>query len=62
MIILLNVQTSSTIAANQYRAFGLDSSFSLEKFRQDLKIDVLRYEQDDMEFEVNGISCAVRSF
>lgn len=57
----LLVQTNSTIAANQYDAFGINTAFSLEKFRKQLKIDVLRYEQDDMEFEIQGVSCAVRN-
>jgi len=53
------LQTSSTISAAQFRAAGVDSSFKLDRFKQGLSINVLSYNQDDMEFEVKGISCAV---
>lgn len=53
------MQTSSTIAANQYQSVGVDQSFNLQKFKQGLNIEVLRYDENDMEFEVHGISCAV---
>ena len=54
-----HLQTNSTIAANQYKAAGMDKSFKLAEFKQGLKIDVTRYEGHDMEFEVKGITCAV---
>jgi DNA-directed RNA polymerase I and III subunit RPAC1 len=51
------LQTSSSIAHNQYS--GFDGSFSLEKFRESLKMKVRRYDGHDMEFEVEGISCSI---
>jgi len=53
------VQTSSTISAAQFQSAGVNSSFNLNQFKEGLKIDVLQYEGDEMEFEVKGISCAV---
>ena len=53
-------QTTSTIAAGQWGSLGVDASFDLENFKQGFKIDVTRYEGDDMEFEMRGASCAVR--
>lgn len=55
----LFLQTSSTIAANQYQGAGGQGSFKLDAFKQGLNIEVTRYEAHDMEFEVKGISCAV---
>jgi hypothetical protein len=52
------LQTSSTIAANQYKG-AADGTFKLGDFKQGLNIEVTRYEGYDMEFEVKGISCAV---
>lgn len=53
----VNLYTSSNIAHNQYG--HKDSSFSLESFKESLKIKILRYDGDDMEFEVSGISCSI---
>lgn len=40
---------------------GVDASFSMDKFKNNFKIDITRYEGGDMEFEMKGISCAVCS-
>jgi len=53
------LQTTSTIAATQWGSLGVDASFDLDKFKQGFQIDVTRYEGDDMEFEMKGVSCAV---
>lgn len=53
----VNLYTSSNIAHNQYG--HVDSSFSLDAFKESLKIKVLKYDGDDMEFEVSGISCSI---
>lgn len=55
----MNYHTNSTIAANQYRASGIDKSFKLGSFKQGLNIEITRYEGHDMEFEVKGITCAM---
>jgi hypothetical protein len=41
-------------------SMGVDSAFSLEKFRAGFSIEVNRYEGNEMEFEMKGVSCAVR--
>lgn len=38
---------------------GADHTFSLASFRQNFQIQVTKYEGDDMEFEMKGVSCAV---
>jgi hypothetical protein len=38
---------------------GVDSSFKLDNFKQGLNIEITKYENHDMEFEIKGISCAV---
>lgn len=57
------LQTDSTIAASQYRAAGIDSSFKLQRFNESLSINILRYTDhnpaSDMVFEIKGISCAM---
>lgn len=42
-------------------ASGVDSAFNLQTFKQGLNISVNKYTGDDMEFEVKGLSCAVRA-
>ena len=37
----------------------MDASFDLDSFRRGFNIDITRYEGDDMEFEMKGVSCAV---
>lgn len=53
-------QTTSTIAASQWGSLGVDASFDMARFREGFSIDIKRYEGDDMEFEMKGVSCAVR--
>lgn len=48
------------MSANQYMAAGVDSTFSLEGFKKGFNISITRYEGDEMEFEMKGVSCAVR--
>lgn len=55
----INSYTTSTIAASQYMSMGVDSAFSLQKFRAGFSIEVNRYEGNEMEFEMKGVSCAV---
>jgi hypothetical protein len=52
------LQTSSSLASTTIP--GVDTSFKLDNFKQGLNIEVTKYENHDMEFEVKGISCAVR--
>ena len=47
------------MSANQYMAAGVDSAFSLEGFKKGFDISITRYEGDEMEFEMKGVSCAV---
>lgn len=54
------LQTTSTIAASQWGSLGVDASFDMARFKQGFSIDIKRYEGDDMEFEMKGVSCAVR--
>jgi DNA-directed RNA polymerase I and III subunit RPAC1 len=53
------LQTSSTISAGQYAAAGEARTFDLAAFKAGLRVDVARYEGDEMEFEVGGLSCAM---
>ena len=53
-------QTTSTIAASQWGSLGVDASFDMASFKKGFSIDIKRYEGDDMEFEMKGVSCAVR--
>ena len=52
-------QTESTLSAHQYAPMGASQAFSLAKFKKGLNITITKYEGDDMEFEMKGISCAV---
>jgi len=54
------LQTSSSLASTTLP--GVDSSFKLDNFKQGLNIEVTKYENHDMEFEIKGISCAVSIF
>ena len=55
------LQTTSTIAASQWASLGVDAAFDLEKFKKGFQVDITRYEGYDMEFEMKGVSCAVRA-
>jgi hypothetical protein len=55
-----DLQTTSTIASSQWASQGVDASFDMQKFKQEFKINVTRVEGFDMEFEMLGVSCAVR--
>ncbi|PSC68794.1 DNA-directed RNA polymerases I and III subunit RPAC1 [Micractinium conductrix] len=55
----MNLHTTSTIAATQWASLGVDASFDLDSFRRGFNIDITRYEGDDMEFEMKGVSCAL---
>ncbi|KAL4433723.1 hypothetical protein ABPG75_000164 [Micractinium tetrahymenae] len=55
----MNLHTTSTIAASQWGSLGVDASFDMDRFRRGFSIDIKRYEGDDMEFEMKGVSCAV---
>lgn len=39
---------------------GVDAAFDLARFKRGFDIQVTSYEGDDMEFEMRGVSCAVR--
>ena len=54
------LQTTSTIAATQWASLGVDAAFDLARFKRGFDINITRYEGDDMEFEMKGVSCAVR--
>jgi hypothetical protein len=54
------LQTSSSLASTTLP--GVDSSFKLDHFKQGLNIEVTKYENHDMEFEIKGISCAVSRY
>ncbi|KAL4514328.1 hypothetical protein Ndes2437A_g01045 [Nannochloris sp. 'desiccata'] len=53
----MNYNTSSSLASTTLP--GVDSSFKLDNFKQSVNIEVTKYENHDMEFEVKGISCAM---
>lgn len=55
------LQTTSTIAATQWASLGVDAAFDLARFKRGFDINITRYEGDDMEFEMKGVSCAVRA-
>lgn len=55
----MNLHTTSTIAASQWGSLGVDASFDMASFKKGFSIDIKRYEGDDMEFEMKGVSCAV---
>lgn len=57
----LPLQTTSTIAASQWASLGVDAAFDLARFKRGFDINITRYEGDDMEFEMKGVSCAVRA-
>ncbi|KAI7838406.1 hypothetical protein COHA_007810 [Chlorella ohadii] len=54
-----NLHTTSTIAATQWASLGVDAAFDLARFKRGFDINITRYEGDDMEFEMKGVSCAV---
>jgi len=53
------LQTSSSIASSQFQSVGIESKFSIQEFKKNLKIDIRKYDGYDMEFEIEGISCSV---
>ena len=53
-------QTSSTQAVGQWAALGSEGAFDPRAFKQQLDIKITKYEDYDMEFELKGVSCAVR--
>lgn len=38
---------------------GFDNSFDLEEFKENFKINIVRLEKDEAEFEVIGIDAAI---
>ncbi|GAB4819550.1 hypothetical protein N2152v2_006967 [Parachlorella kessleri] len=55
----MNSHTESTLSAHQYAPMGTSQAFSLAKFKKGFNITITKYEGDDMEFELKGISCAM---
>lgn len=57
----VNMYTSSSIAHNQYSNFApaQDADSFLEEFHKSLRMTIRSYEDDVMEFEVEGISCSI---
>lgn len=48
------------MSSSQFQSVGIDSAFSLKEFKTRLGIRVRKYDNYDMEFEIEGISCSVR--
>ena len=48
------------MASSQFMAIGLDSTFDMKMFQQGFSIDITKCNGNDMEFEMQGVSCAVR--
>lgn len=58
---MLDLQTTSTVAASQWSSLGVEAGFHTSKFKNGFGIDITRYDGNDMHFEMKGVSCAVRS-
>lgn len=51
--------TSTVEAAGAYFASGVDNSFSIERFRRDLKIEVQSLDEEEIVFDIIGIDAAI---
>ena len=51
--------TATVEAAGAYFASGVDNSFSMERFRRDLRIEVQQLDEEEIVFDVIGIDAAI---
>jgi DNA-directed RNA polymerase I and III subunit RPAC1 len=51
--------TATVEAAGAYFASGVDNSFSIERFRRDLKIEVQSLDEEEIVFDIIGIDAAI---
>lgn len=54
-----SVQTDNIQYSGAYASMGIDNSLRLDRFRDNFRIDVIRLNKDDIEFDMIGIDAAV---